>query len=210
MFSYLIRRILYAIPILIGVNLITFLLFFTVNSPDDMARAHLGTKHVSNEMIDKWKVAHGYDKPNFYNQDATGISKVTQTLFVQKSASLFVFNFGRSDAGRDIGFDISQRMWPSLALATPVLIFGLLVNILLALLIVFFRGSIFESVSLIMLVVLMSVSLLFYIIFGQFFVGKLMRVVPISGYASGWQAFKFLVLPVLIAVIGGIGAGTRW
>ena len=44
MFAYIIKRILYAIPILIGVNLITFMLFFMVNSPDDMARAQLGCK----------------------------------------------------------------------------------------------------------------------------------------------------------------------
>ena len=41
MLAYLIRRLLYAIPILIGVNLITFALFFIVNTPDDMARMQL-------------------------------------------------------------------------------------------------------------------------------------------------------------------------
>ena len=42
MTAYIIRRFFYAIPILIGVNIITFLLFFVVNTPDDMARMHLG------------------------------------------------------------------------------------------------------------------------------------------------------------------------
>ena len=42
MIAYIIRRLLYAIPILIGVNLITFALFFVVNPPDQMARLHLG------------------------------------------------------------------------------------------------------------------------------------------------------------------------
>ena len=44
MFAYIVRRVLYAIPILIGVNLITFALFFIVNTPDDMARMQLGAK----------------------------------------------------------------------------------------------------------------------------------------------------------------------
>ena len=44
MLSYIIRRLLYAIPILIGVNIITFSLFFMVNTPNDMARMHLGEK----------------------------------------------------------------------------------------------------------------------------------------------------------------------
>ena len=52
MFAYIVRRALYAIPILIGVNLITFALFFVVNTPDDMARMQPGTKRVAQAEID--------------------------------------------------------------------------------------------------------------------------------------------------------------
>ena len=51
MLAYIIRRLLYAMPILLGVNLITFVLFFVVNSPDDMARMQLGVKRVTPEAI---------------------------------------------------------------------------------------------------------------------------------------------------------------
>ncbi|RUM83903.1 MAG: ABC transporter permease, partial [Candidatus Thioglobus sp.] len=47
MWTYIFRRALYSIPILLGVNLITFLLFFMVSTPDDMARIQLGAKHVT-------------------------------------------------------------------------------------------------------------------------------------------------------------------
>ncbi|MDX1489290.1 MAG: hypothetical protein R3268_13860, partial [Acidiferrobacterales bacterium] len=66
MTAYIVRRILYAIPILIGVNLLTFTLFFFVNTPDDMARLHLGVKHVTPAAIARWKADHGYDKPLLY------------------------------------------------------------------------------------------------------------------------------------------------
>ena len=56
MIRYIIRRFLYAIPILIGVNLVTFGLFFVVNSPDDVARLHLGQKRVTSEQILSWKI----------------------------------------------------------------------------------------------------------------------------------------------------------
>ena len=59
MFAYIVRRIAYAIPILIGINLLTFALFFVVNTPDDMARMHLGMKRVTPEAIEKWKAEHG-------------------------------------------------------------------------------------------------------------------------------------------------------
>ena len=51
--SYIIRRLLYALPLLLGINILTFVLFFIVNTPEDMARMHLGQKHVTSEAIQK-------------------------------------------------------------------------------------------------------------------------------------------------------------
>lgn len=210
MFAYIIRRVLYAIPILIGVNLITFILFFMVNSPDDMARAQLGAKQVTPELIQAWKEDKGYDKPLFINSEAEGISKVTHTLFVQESLKLFSFNFGFSDANRDIGSDIKERMIPSLAIALPTFMIALITNISLALLLVLFRGSALDTSMMVIAVMIMSVSGLFYIIAGQVLFSKIWHWVPISGYESGWGGVKFILLPVLIGVFAGIGSGVRW
>ena len=210
MLFYIIRRLLYAIPILIGVNLITFALFFIVNSPDDMARMQLGVKHVTQDAIQQWKMEKGYDKPLFYDNAQTGSQKFTHTLFYKKSVDLFAFHFGQSDEGRNINHDIFQRMWPSLAIAIPTLIIGLAMNITLALLIALFRGTMFDRAAMMVCVMLMSISGLFYIIGGQFLFSKLLKLVPISGYNPGWEAYKFVILPVFIGVIGGIGAGVRW
>jgi len=210
MLSYIIRRILYAVPILIGVNLITFFLFFVVNSPDDMARMHLGEKRVTPEAVAQWKTEHGYDKPLLYNDSIDGAAALTETIFFENTVKLFTFEFGHSDGGRDIGQDISERMWPSLAIALPTFVLGLLVNITFALLVAFFRGTYLDVSAVVLCVVLMSISGLFYIIGGQWLVGKMLHLVPISGYDTGTDAIKFLILPVVIGLIGGIGAGTRW
>jgi len=210
MLAYIVRRSLYAIPILIGVNLLTFWLFFVVNSPDDMARMQLGAKRVTPEAIERWKADHGYDKPLLYNSEAGGADKFTDTIFFDKSVSLFVFDFGTADDGRDIGYDIRQRMWPSLMLAIPVFLIGLLVTITFALLMAFFRATYVDYMGVVLCVILMSISALFYIIGGQYLVSKVMHLVPISGYDGGLSAFKFLVLPVVIGIISGIGAGSRW
>ncbi len=209
MSAYIIRRLLYAIPILVGVNLITFLLFFVVNSPDDMARMQLGDKRVTEEAVQAWKADHGYDRPLLFNPQAQGLDKLTESIFFQKSVKLFAFNFGTSDNGRDIGYDIRQRMWPSLAIALPVLLVGLAINISYALMIVFFRATYIDVGSVVLLVAMMSISGLFYIIGGQFLIGKLFHLVPISGYDTGLDASKFLILPVIVGVVGGIGTGTR-
>jgi len=210
MMAYIVRRTLYAIPILIGVNLLTFLLFFVVNSPDDMARMHLGAKRVTVEAIQEWKAERGYDRPLVINSSAEGMARFTDTIFFDKSLRLFAFDFGQSDSGRNIGHDISQRMWPSLAIAVPVMLVGLLVNITFSLLLAFFRGSYLDFWGVVLCVAMMSISGLFYIIGGQVLLGKLLNLFPISGYDVGTHAWKFLVLPVIIGVVSSIGSGSRW
>jgi ABC-type dipeptide/oligopeptide/nickel transport systems, permease components len=210
MFAYIIRRLLYAIPILIGVNLLTFTLFFVVNTPDDMARLHLGVKRVTPEAIDHWKTEHGYDKPLLLNAKQHGAKRFTDTIFFEHSAAMFAFKFGKSDDGRDIGYEIRHRMGPSLAIAVPVFVIGMAVNITFALLMVFFRSSYLDLGGVILCVVLMSISGLFYIIAGQFFIAKLWNLLPISGFADGIAAWKFVVLPVAVSIVSGIGSGARW
>ncbi len=210
MFAYVIRRILYAIPILIGVNLITFMLFFMVNTPDDMARAQLGAKQATPALIQSWKEEKGYDKPLFVNREAEGLERVTDTLFFRESWKLFQFDFGTSDANRDIASDIKERMMPSLAIALPTFLIALITNISLALLLVLFRGSVLDMGMMVVAVMIMSVSGLFYIIAGQVLFSKLWHWVPISGFASGWEGVKFIILPVFIGVFAGMGAGVRW
>ncbi len=210
MIQYIFRRLLYTFPLLLGVNVLTFFLFFVVNTPDDMARMQLGQKHVTEYAVKKWKVEHGYDLPLFVNPEGRYLDKITETIFYQKSIKLFVFQFGVSDSGRDIAADIKQRMWPSLAVALPSLLLGLLVNIVAALLMVLFRSSYVEFWGVVACVVIMSISALFYIIGGQFLFSKLLKLVPISGFSSSMDGLKFLILPVLISVISGLGSGARW
>ncbi len=210
MTQYILRRLLYSLPLLMGVNILTFVLFFVINSPDDMARMQLGQKHVTEQSIANWKQQHGYDVPLLWNDQGLGEEKITHTIFYQKSVGLFLFRFGVSDSGRNIGADIKERALPSLAVALPTLLVGLFVNVCFALLMVLFRNSYLEQAGIVLCVVLMSISSLFYIIGGQFFMGKVLKLVPISGYDDGFSAIKFLILPVLIGVFSGIGSGVRW
>ena len=210
MFAYVVRRLFYAIPILIGVNLLTFTLFFVVTSPDDMAVSQLGDKYVTPEAIDAWKKKQGYDLPLFINPDAEGTGALTQTIFFTKSLRLFAFDFGRSESGRDITTDVSTRMWPSLAVALPTFLVGIGVNICVALLVVMFHATRLDRWAVFLFVSLMSISYLFYIIGGQYLVAKTWKLVPISGFHADGQPWKFLILPVLVGVVAGIGSGARW
>jgi len=210
MLNYIIRRTLYALPVLLGVNLITFLLFFVVNTPDQMARMKLGIKRVTPEAMEKWKRDHNYHLPRFWNDSESGAQKITQTIFYQKSMVLFAFRFGKSDEGEDISHEIRKRMWPSLAIALPTFLLGILVNITLSLFIASVRGSYLDINAMVWCVIIMSISGMFYIIGGQYYFGKVLRLVPISGFEPGSSTIKFVILPVLIGVLYGIGGGVRW
>jgi peptide/nickel transport system permease protein len=170
----------------------------------------LGAKYENPAMVESWIASKGYDKPLFFNSEQSGLSALTETVFYEKSLTLLAFEFGVSDEGRSIGADLYERMWPSLAIALPSFIVGLLVNISVALMVLLFRATRLETGMMVAAVTLMSISGLFYIIMGQYLMSKLWHWFPISGYHDGLEMWKFLVLPVVIGVISGIGGGVRW
>ncbi len=211
MTAYLLRRIFYMLPILLGVNLLVFALFFLVNSPDDMARQALGDKAANPEQIMRWKEALGYHLPRVYNREEKGLRRFAQTIFFQKNLSMFWGDFGNSDMTREpLGREIRKRIAPSLCLTLPIFLATLLCNIAAALYLAARRGSSLDRMAQTGCVLLMSVSSLIYIIAGQFLLGKQLRLLPVSGFLPGLSMLRFLLLPVLVGVLSGIGGGTRF
>ena len=208
MMGYVIRRFFYGILILLGVNLLTFALFFSVNTPDDMARLSLGGKYVTAEVVERWKVAHGYDLPLIYNEAKEGVEKVTETVFYKRSVPMLKGDFGLSDAGKSINREISERVGPSLALAVPTFILGIFVMVTFSLALVFVRRTRLEWIGVALSVTVMSVSSLFYIIIGQWLFSRTLRLVPVSGFSEGTAMVAFLILPVAIGVFSRLGSDT--
>ena len=62
-----------------------------VNSPDDMARAQLGAKQVTPQMIQAWKEQRGYDKPLFINQKEEGLSIADRDTVCERVTQAFFF-----------------------------------------------------------------------------------------------------------------------
>jgi peptide/nickel transport system permease protein len=211
MFKYLTRRLAYGLAILVGVNLLTFFLFFTVNTPDDMARLNIGGKRVTQEQIDKWKAERGYDKPLYWDASRQGAQRLTHTVFWERSVSLMLLEFGRSDARQavDIGHEIKTRMGVSLQLAVPIFVLQLIVSVAFALLLTFFRNSRIDFWGVVLCVLMLSISSLFYIIVGQFFFSRVLRLVPINGYEPGLDAIKFLALPIALSLLSRLGGEAR-
>src|SRR6476469_9411602 len=88
MLRYVIRRILYAIPILVGVSLITFVLFYGVFSPETIAKRNMSIRNPSHEQIQDWLASHGYDKP-------------MAEQFKNHMSGLLLLRFGNSDLTKE-------------------------------------------------------------------------------------------------------------
>lgn len=210
MARYIWRRLGYGVLVLLGVNLLTFVLFFAVNTPDDMARLAIGGQRISPEAIEQWKAQHGYNKPLFINTAQSGLAVVQDTIFYERSVPLLRWDFGFSDSGHDISQEIKNRMGPSLALAVPTFILGLAASVSFSLFLVFFRHTRIDFYGVVLCVVLLSISGLFYIIAGQWLFAKVLRWVPYSGWTQGMDTTRFLILPIVIGVISRLGAESRF
>jgi peptide/nickel transport system permease protein len=198
MWNYVIRRSFYGVLVLLGVNLFTFMLFFTVNTPDDMARLNIGGKRVTQEQIQKWKVERGYDKPLYWNRAAEGTKQATETVFWDRSVSLMALNFGRSDStsATDIGHEIKTRMVVSLQLAVPLFLLQIIVSVAFALMLVFFKHSRIDFWGVVACVLMLSISALFYIIVGQFLFSRVFHLV-LSRLGSEGRLYRAMFLEEL-------------
>jgi peptide/nickel transport system permease protein len=198
MLRYVIRRVLFAIPILVGVSLITFILFYATATPEQMARRNLSAKNPTHAQIQEWLVQHGYDKP-------------LPVQFRKHMTELFLFRFGKSDAtGEPIWDRLRAGVGPSTLIAALVFLASLITDICFALMLAYFRGTYLDLWGTFLCVLLMSITYLVYIIAGQFILGKLLRLFPLAGYRGGLVAWKFVLLPTVIGVVSGLGASVRF
>ena len=211
MAAYFLRRIGYGVITLLGVLLLLFVLFFAVTDPDDIARKAVGER-ARPEVYAQWKTNHGYDKPLLINTKATGTSRFTDTLLAEHYRRMLTFDFGRSDADDSpISRRLREGALPSLGVTVPLFFMGLGVSVAVALFVAFFRETYIDRVVLVICMLTMSVAGLLYIIAGQFLVGQLLRWFPISGFDPNPAVVaRFLALPVLVGVLSGFGADTRF
>lgn len=210
MTAYIIRRILYTIPLVLGVCFLTFLLFDVAFPPEARAQQELG-KHADEKQIQDLIRARGWDKGLFWNSNADGAAKLTDTRFVNHMEKLLLFRFGRTQkTHEDIGRKIREGMGPSLMLTVPIFMAAIVVGLSLSLMVAYFRGTYLDLFGVVICVGFMSVSILVYIFVGQLFLAKALRLFPIYGYARGIHAARFLILPIVIAVIKGLGSDVRF
>lgn len=198
MLRYVLRRVLYAVPILIGVSLVTFVLFYASSPPESLARRNLSAKNPSPEQIQQWLKDHKYDKP-------------LPEQFKNHMSGLLLFNFGKSDATNEPIWNIIKRgAGPSAMVASAAFVATLLLTLSAALLAAYFRGTYVDLFLLFLCVLLMSISYIVYVIGLQYMLGKILRYGPLTGWAEGVAGWKFVLLPVVVALISSFGGDVRF
>jgi peptide/nickel transport system permease protein len=195
---YIIRRLLYTVPILVGVSLVTFLLFYATSSPQQMARRNLSAKNPSSQQISAWLVQHGYDKP-------------LSQQFTKHMSERLLLRFDKSDAtGEPIWTKLRAGVGPSSLVAALVFLGSVIVSVTLALLVAYLRGTYLDAWGVFTCVLLMSITYVVYIIGSQFVLGRLLKYLPMAGYEYGIGAVKFALLPMVVGIISSLGGDVRF
>jgi peptide/nickel transport system permease protein len=196
LYSYILRRLLYIIPVLLGVCLIIFVLF-NLCAPDP-AYTLLG-RHATVKQIADLHHELGMDKPY-----------LMQYLDTVKTA--FTFDFGYSwTSKQNIWQMIKAGAGPSLSITIPIFILSNIIAISLALLVAFYRGKFVDKFVLILSIAGLSIPSLAVILFGQWFFAYKLGWFEISGYEFGFPQFiPYVILPIILYTFISFGADTRF
>jgi peptide/nickel transport system permease protein len=211
MINYFIRRILYVIPIVFGVSLVTFILFNVVGG--NPVYQMLG-RHATEQQVKEFEHEYGFDKAYFIDFGVLREGKILKALdsqYIYFIRQIVTFDFGRSFATKQkISAMILQGVVPSLSLAVPSFIIGVIAALLIAMVCAFFRGTLIDRFTVIASVFGMSITILAYIIAGQYLLSFKFGVFPISGYKSGIEGIPYLLLPMLIWILSSLGSDVRF
>ena len=212
MLNYLIRRLLYMVPILLGVMLITFILFNVVATPREMALQNLGPK-ASPQAIENWLHNRGYvdDKGRPYPLFVNTQGNPFNSLYFRSMKRFATFDLGESFSTGEPVVDMLKRgAIPSLCITLPAFVLGLFLSIAMALLLVFVRDSLIDRWGTVFCVATMSIPITVYVIFGQWMAANLFNYFPAFGFnIEGLSTARFIALPVAIMVFSGLGVDVR-
>ena len=182
------------IPILLGVTILIFLLFTFFG--EDPARVALGS-HATPAKIAALRAKWGLD----------------QSLWVQYMQfwrEILTADFGRSFvSGEKLSDMFKSGAIVSLSVTMPPFILGTILNLSVAMLVAWYRGTVFDRFMSAIFTACMSVSYLVYVLLMQYFLAYKLDLFEINGFIPGFKGLTFLFLPWLILMIVQFGPDVR-
>lgn len=213
MWAFIFRKILYNIPVYLGVLVLVFLALRV----QDPVFQYLG-QEAGPEQIEQLRRSMGLDDP----------LPVQFGRYVREVVTLNFESQSWNQRGTSVGEILRRSIVPSLSITVPALFLSTLIGVFISLTAAYFRGRAPDRILMIAAVLGMSISFLVYIIFGQFFFAAVPREA-----GSGWWPFAvqgyepwlvigegggffpgrwvtYCMLPVMISVIVSMGYDTRF
>jgi len=196
MTKYVIRRLLYMIPVLLGVSLIIFVLFNVVSG--DPTAVLLGKNATARQMADL--------------REQLGLNKPLLAQYFDVVKSAFTFDFGYSwSTKQEISKMIWQGAYPSLCLSVPAFVISTFLSLIISLFVAYYRGKGIDLFIRVFCIAGMSISALAYILFFQWFFAFKLGWFEISGFEAGFPDYvPYVALPAIIWIVLSIGPDVRF
>jgi peptide/nickel transport system permease protein len=212
MSAYIARRLLYTVPIWIGVMVITFLLFH-MRDPIAIARVHMPQAPLP--TLQAWVRNNNFHIPLFVNLPSDAATEradgrihpelaekgLLHSQFFNGMRDMVLFKLGTDKNRKPIGQSLSERVGPSLSIMVPAFVLSVLLSIAVALFVAYFRDTVTDVSIVFVTVFMMSIALPVYLLAANYLFGKFIRIVPVYNHP---------LLPVIIAVLSGIGGNIRF
>ncbi|PLS28615.1 ABC transporter permease [Bifidobacterium parmae] len=179
--KYLLRRILQMIPVVLGATLLVYALVFAL--PGDPVKAMFGDKPVNEAVAAQIRAEYNLDKPF-----------IIQYLLFLKNA--FTLDFGNTFAGQPVIDEIGRAFPVTIKLAVMAFVFEALFGVVLGIVSGLKKGKWYDSVILIVSLLLISVPTFVTGFVGQYFLGVKWSLIPVT--ASANPTFTELLFPAMV------------
>ena len=197
MFKYIIKRLLYAIPVFLG---ITFAIYLLINlAPGGPLSVLASSGEMSLSDLEALKISMGLDKP------------IVVRYFIWLG-DLFRGDMGVSyRTSQEVSLMISQRVIPSLTLTGTGIIGAVLIGVPLGIISAYKQNSIWDHISTFIAFIGASVPNFFLSLLLIYVLAVKLKLFPTSGMQSSGQAgniadfLKHLALPAFVCGIQPIG-----
>ncbi|EFA23816.1 ABC transporter permease [Bifidobacterium gallicum] len=179
--KYLLRRILQMIPVVLGTTLLVYALVFAL--PGDPVKAMFGDKPVNEAVAAQIRAEYNLDKPFF----------IQYLLFLKNALSL---NFGQTFSGQPVIEEIGRAFPVTIRLALMAFVFEALFGVVFGVISGLKKGKWYDSVILIVSLLLISVPTFVTGFVGQYVFGVKLRWLPVT--AGSNPGFFELLMPAMV------------
>jgi peptide/nickel transport system permease protein len=239
MFRYIIRRLLQAIPILLGISILSFVLV-SLTPGDPVSLRTAGDRNITPEAKAVLRRQLGLDQPmpiqyvrwfagvtirpgdavEEFSSDSVRCAHLAAVDYTvcDTGGGVLRGDLGTSiDTKQPVWERITERMWATLELGLISLLVSLLIGVPLGVLSAVYRGSLFDNLVRVFAVLFRSVpvywmGLLLLLVFSVW-LGWLpvggRQTVSLTGETNLWDRIEHLILPVTVLSFGPIAFFSR-